>query len=196
MNNSSKKLSRLIKIALLGAIAALFMFVEVPLVPAFPWLKLDISELPVLIGAFAFGPISGAVIEGVKLVLHILLKGSSTGFVGELANFIVGISFVMPAAFIYHRNKSKKTAIIGMIVGSLSMEVFAALSNVYILLPAFGMSGQVDMAKYVVYGLIPFNGVKAILISVITFLVYKRISTAIFKVDTGFESKKKLNNEM
>ena len=193
--NTSKNLSKFVKIALLSAIAVVIMLFEIPLIPLFPWLKMDLSELPVLIGAFAFGPMSGVIIEGLKILLNLLMTGTSTGFVGELANFIIGVSFVVPAAMIYHRNKSKKSAIIGMIVGGLFMEVAGILANIYLLLPVFGMSGKIDMAQYVMVGLIPFNGLKAILVSAITMLVYKKLSVSIFKVDPGFDKSKELRKE-
>ena len=193
--NTSKNLSKFVKIALLSAIAVVIMLLEIPLIPLFPWLKMDLSELPVLIGAFAFGPMSGVIIEGLKILLNLLMTGTSTGFVGELANFIIGVSFVVPAAMIYHRNKSRKSAIIGMIVGGLFMEVAGILANIYLLLPVFGMSGKIDMAQYVMVGLIPFNGLKAILVSAITMLVYKKLSVSIFKVDPGFDKSKELRKE-
>ena len=193
--NTSKNLSKFVKIALLSAIAVVIMLFEIPLIPLFPWLKMDLSELPVLIGVFAFGPMSGVIIEGLKILLNLLMTGTSTGFVGELANFIIGVSFVVPAAMIYHRNKSRKSAIIGMIVGGLFMEVAGIFANIYLLLPVFGMSGKIDMAQYVMVGLIPFNGLKAILVSAITMLVYKKLSVSIFKVDPGFDKSKELRKE-
>ena len=197
MNQSNTKLSKMIKISLLGAIAVVLMFIEFPVLPAFPWLKMDLSELPVLMGAFAFGPVVGIVIEALKIVLHLLLKGTETGFVGELANFIVGVSLVVPASYIYNRNKSKKTAIIGMIVGTITMEVVAILANIYLLMPLFGMVYNAeDTLKYVAVGLLPFNGIKALMVSVVTFAVYKKVSVAIFKVDSGFSKKKELSKEI
>jgi len=197
MNQSNTKLSKMIKISLLGAIAVVLMFIEFPVLIAFPWLKMDLSELPVLMGAFAFGPVAGIVIEALKIVLHLLLKGTSTGFVGEIANFIVGISLIVPASYIYQRNKSKKTAIIGMIVGAITMEVVGIIANVYFLLPAFGMTLNAEQTiQYVTAGLLPFNGLKAILVSVVTFVVYKKVSVEIFKVDSGFSTNKKLSKEI
>ena len=132
-----------------------------------------------------------------KIVLHLLLKGTQTGFVGELANFIVGVSLIVPASYIYNRNKSKKTAIIGMIVGAITMEIVAIIANVYFLLPAFGMVFNAEQTlQYVTAGLLPFNGIKAILVSVVTFAVYKKVSVAIFKVDSGFGRKKELSKEI
>ena len=198
MTSSTKNLNKFIKIALLSAIAVILMFIEIPLIPLFPWLKMDLSELPVLMGAFAFGPVSGVVIEGMKILLHLFLKGTQTGFVGEVANFIVGIAFVLPASYIYHRKKSKKTAIIGMIVGGLVMEVAGIIANVYFLLPAFNMTmDSAQLMQYVTVGLLPFNGVKAILVSIITFIVYKKVSVHIFKVEPEFGGKnEQLRNEV
>lgn len=193
MTNESRNLNKFIKISLLGAIAIVFMLFEFPMIPLFPWLKVDISEVPVLMGAFAFGPMAGVLIELVKILLNLVFTGTVTGMVGEVANFIIGISFVLPASYIYHRNKSKKTAIIGMIVGTISVNIFAIFANAYLLLPAFGMnlSGS-DLMKYITVGLIPTNTVKAIVSSVLTYIVYKKVSVAIFNVDSEFGNKKEI----
>ena len=100
MNNTRRKLDRSIKIAVLGAIAFLLMFIELPVIPMFPWLKMDLSEVPVLMGAFAFGPLAGIAVEVLKLLLHLMIKGTSTGGVGELANLLVGAALILPASFI------------------------------------------------------------------------------------------------
>jgi len=193
MNNTSEKLNKLVKISLLGAIAAILMFIELPIIPGFSWLKLDFSELPVLMGAFAFGPIVGVVIEFIKIVVKFISTGTTDGWVGLFANFIIGVSFVVPAAFIYHRKKSKKSAIIGMVVGTLFMEVFAILANLFILLPAYKIPMEGAAAvNYVLYGLLPLNSVKAISVSILTYIIYKKVSVTIFKVDANFGSKKKI----
>ena len=187
MNNSSQNLSKGIKISLLGAMAFILMFFDFPLIPTFPWLKIDLSEVPVLLGAFAFGPISGIIIEGLKIVLYIIIKGTHTGFVGELANFIIGVSLVVPTALIYHRKKSKTSAIIGMIVGALVMELGGIIANIYLLIPAYGIT--IDIKEYVLYGLLPFNGVKALIVSILTFILYKKLSISLFKSEATFNKK-------
>ena len=191
--NNQKRLNKMIKISLLSAIAFILMYVEIPVIPAFPWLRMDLSDVPALMGAFAFGTLIGVIIELFKNILIILFKGTATGLVGELANFLVGISLVLPASIIYHRKKSKKTAIIGMILGFLSIEVVAILVNMYILLPAFGMhmAGK-ELINYIVFGLIPFNGVKSIIVSFTTFLLYKRLSITLFKVEPMLGEPKKV----
>ena len=190
--NSSKNLNKMVKISLLAAIAVVLMYFDFPIIPAFPWLKIDLSEVPALMGGFAYGPITGGIIVILKVILRFLLKGTGTAFVGEIANIIVGLALVVPAAYIYHRNKSKKTAIIGMFSGALVMQIAGILANIYILLPLYGMQMEgAALANYVFLGIVPFNAVKALMVSVITYLLYKKVSRVIFKVDSKFENTKK-----
>lgn len=190
--NSSKNLNKMIKISLLSAIAVVLMYFDFPIIPAFPWLKIDLSELPALMGGFAYGPVVGGIIVVLKVVLRFLIKGTETGFVGEAANIIVGLALVVPAACLYHKNKSKKTAIFGMIIGALVMQILGIISNVYFLLPAFGMNLEgAELMNYIFLGLIPFNGVKAVIVCIATYLLYKRVSRAIFNVDSNFGVRKK-----
>ncbi|MGL6185425.1 MAG: ECF transporter S component [Clostridium chrysemydis] len=191
----NKNLNKTIKISLLAAIAFILMFFELPLTP-FPWLKLDLSDVPALMGAFTFGPLTGILIEFLKVMMNLLLSGTSTGGIGELANFLIGASFIAPAAFIYFRNKSKKTAIIGMIVGGISINIVGILANAYLLLPAYGMhlSGS-ELINYIMVGLVPINTIKAVVVSVMTYILYKRVSVSIFKVEPNFGSYKKKNKD-
>ena len=190
--NTSTKLNKMIKVAVLVAISVVLMYFDFPIIPAFPWLMIDLSEIPALMGGFAYGPITGGVIVILKVLLRFFLKGTGTGFVGEVANIIIGLALVVPAAWIYHRNKSKKTAILGMIVGALVMQVAGVFANIYILLPLFNMHLEgAELMAYIFGGLVPFNGVKALLVSIGTYLLYKRVSVAIFKVDHNFGAKKK-----
>lgn len=191
MNNSNKNVNKMIKISLLVAIAVVLMYFDFPVIPLFPWLKIDLSEVPALMGGFAYGPVAGGAIVILKVLLRFLIKGTETGFIGELANIIVGLALVVPAAWIYNRNKSKKTAIIGMIIGGIVMELLGILANVYFLLPAYGMQmAPAELSQYVIVGLLPFNGLKALIVGIITYLLYKKVSVAIFKVDSKFNDSK------
>ena len=194
MNNTSEKLNKLVKISLLGAIAGILMFIEIPIIPVYEFLKLDFSEVPALMGAFAFGPIAGIIIEFIKQIVKIVSTGvGSGGIIGLIANFTIGVSFIVPAAIVYKRKKSKKSAIIGMVIGTLVMEVVAILANYFIFLPAYGMPMEsAEGMKYVVVGLLPLNSIKAISVSILTYIIYKKISVTIFKVDANFGSKKKI----
>lgn len=190
---NGKNLNKFIKISLLSAIAVMLMYFDfpIPFLP-FPWLKIDLSDIPALIGGFAFGPIAGVVIELLKNLLILIVKGTGTYFVGEMANFIIGASLVFPAAWIYHKNKSKKTAFLGMLVGSLAMQVIGIIANVYFLLPAYGMPmTPAESLNYITVGLVPFNGVKSIMVCGITYVVYKKVANIIFDVDSNFDSVKK-----
>lgn len=184
--------NKMIKISLLVAISVVLMYFDFPILPPFPWLKIDLSEIPALMGGFAYGPIAGGVIVILKVLLRLLIKGSATGFSGELANIVVGLALVVPAAYIYHRNKSKKTAILGMVIGALVMQVAAIFANIYVFLPLFNMHLEgAALVNYVVVGIIPFNAIKAFMVSIGTYVLYKRVSLAIFKVDSKFANNKK-----
>ena len=193
-NQQNRNLNKLVKIALLSAIAVVLMYFDfvIPFIP-FAWLKIDLSDVPALMGAFAFGPMAGLVLELLKNLLILVVKGSETMVVGQLANFIVGCALVVPAAWVYHTNKSKKTAILGMILGTICIEIVGILANIYILLPAFGMGNMPkdELIKYVTIGLLPLNGLKAVLVSVITYILYKRVSVSIFQVDSNFNKVEK-----
>ncbi|NFA42697.1 ECF transporter S component [Clostridium botulinum] len=188
----NKNTNKTIKISLLSALALILMYFEFPVIPIFPWLKIDLSDVPALLGAFGFGPLAGVTIELIKNILILLVKGSQTGFVGELANFLIGVSLVLPAGIIYKRNKSKKSAILGMILGGIFIEIVGVIANVYMLLPAYGMKmSSGELLKYVTVGLLPFNGIKAIIVSMLTYILYKKVSVSIFKAEPNFGSAEK-----
>lgn len=185
-------------VAMFSAVAALLMFIEIPLFFAPSFYKIDLSEIPVLICAFYLGPVAGVVTELVKVLLKLLLKGTTTAFVGDFANFVVGCSLVLPTSIIYHAKKSRKTAVIGMVVGTLIMTVFGSLFNGVYLLPKFSqlfgmpmdaiisMGTQINGAIHsvstlVLFAVVPFNILKGILVSLITLLLYKRVEKLLFR---------------
>ena len=188
----------LAKMAILGALAFILMLIEFPLPIAPFFYKMDVSEVAALLGGFALGPLAAVVIEGIKILLNILFTGSTTAYVGELASFITGCAFAVPAAIIYKRNKSKKSALIGMCIGTLCLVVVGALLNAYVLLPlfsslyhmpmdeliAFGtaiFSSVKDIRTFVVFCVCPFNFIKGVLVSLITYILYKRVSPILHK---------------
>ncbi|MBC2582235.1 ECF transporter S component [Clostridium sp. DJ247] len=188
-----EKLNRLVKVSLLGVIGFILMFLEIatPLFP--PFLKFDISDLPALIGAFALGPAAGVAIELLKNILHGIFKGTESFFVGELANFIVGSALVFTAGYIYNKNKTKKTAVASLLIGTLVMTVVASVFNYFVLLPLYekvlhfpisaivAMGTKVnssikDLNTFIVLSIAPFNLIKGIILSVLTAALYKSIS--------------------
>ena len=185
------------KIAMIGlfsAIAVILHMFDFPipfLAPVF--YKLDFSEIPALIGAFAFGPVAGVMIECCKILLKLVIKGTSTAFVGDLANFVIGCSLVLPASIIYMFKKTKRTAVISCVVGSVFMTVFGTAFNGIYLLPAFSalygmpmeailsmgteINGRINsVATFVCYAVTPINIIKSVAASVVTLAVYKPLS--------------------
>ena len=197
MKTKTLNTNRFIKLSLLSAIAVILMYIDFPVIPIFPWLKIDLSDVPALMGAFAFGPLAGVIIELMKNLLILIVKGTGTGFVGELANFLVGVALVWPAALVYKKDKTKKTAILGMVLGVLCIEVVGILANVYLLLPAYGMAmSKAELMQYVTVGLIPFNGIKSILVCGITYALYKKVSVSIFKVEPMLDKPKQMKENL
>lgn len=179
---------------MLGALACVLHVMDFPLVFLAPeFYKLDFSELPVMIGGFFLGPVGAVIIELVKILLKLVLKGTSTAFVGDLANFVVGCAMVVPASAIYHLKKTKKCAIVSLVTGTLVMSVFGTAFNAVYLLPAFsslyglpletivGMGTAINkninsVTTLVLFSVLPLNLIKGASVSVLTMLVYKRTS--------------------
>ena len=125
------------QIGVLGAIAMVLMLFDIPLPFAPTFYKIDFSEVPVLIGAFTMGPVAGALIELVKILLNLLIRGTSTAGVGDLGNFLIGCAMCIPASLIYQKLHSRKGAIIGMVTGTVFMTIVGCFINAYLLLPAY-----------------------------------------------------------
>lgn len=183
---------RVAYVGIFAAIAAVLMYFEFPLPFAPGFYELDFSEIPVLICSFSMGPVAGVVCEFLKVVLKLFLKGTSTAFVGDLANFVVGCSFILPASVVYFAQKTKTGAIIGMGVGTAAMTVFGSLFNAVYLIPTFsvlfgrpldaivGMGTAINPAivsvnTLVLFAVVPFNLLKGAVDSIITFFLYKHI---------------------
>lgn len=186
MKNVSRTTNLMVKVSFLSAIAAIFMYFDFSILPAFDWLKIDLSDIPALIGAFAYGPTAGVTIEGFKIFLRFLLKGTQTGGIGELANFIIGAAFVVPAGFIYAMKKTRKNAIVGMTAATLSMAIVGIIANYFILIPLYknflpALKESSYVVKYMIYGVLPFNIIKGVLDSVITLLIYKKVAVLILR---------------
>lgn len=187
----NNNLNAIVKIAVLSALAYCLMLLDfsIPIFPSF--LKFDFSEIPVIIASFSMGPIAGICVELVKNLLHLPI--SSTMFAGELANFIIGSSYALVAGLYYKHHKTKKGALTSVILGSLTAVVFSCIANYAITLPAyhmfFGMSTEAIVAMsqkaipliqnkltLILYGFLPFNLLKNIVVSTVTMFIYKPIS--------------------
>lgn len=200
MNRKEGRLSvrEISTIGMLGAIATVLMLFEIPLPFAPSFYEIDLSEVPVLIGTFALGPVAGALIELVKILLNFIINGTQTAGVGEIANYLIGCAMCIPAGMIYQKMKNKKGAWIGLVTGTLVMTVFGCFINAYVLLPTYAkafripIDGLVGMGTaingnitnlftFVLFAVVPFNLLKGILVSIVVLLIYKKISPIIKK---------------
>ncbi len=189
-------------VAVFSALAGALMFLEIPLFFAPSFYKLDLSEIPVLICTFFLGPVAGVVSEFLKVLIKLLFKGTTTAFVGDFANFAVGCSMVLPASIVYHIRKTRSTAILGMATGTVCLTVFGSLFNAVYLLPRFaalfgmpmdaiiGMGTAVNahitsVSTLVLFAVVPFNLLKGIVVSLITFLLYKRVEKLLIRERSG-----------
>ena len=181
------------QIGMLSAIATVLMLFEIPLPFAAAFYQIDFSVVPVLVGCFVMGPLAGAVIELVKILLNLVINGTITAGVGEAANFLIGCALCVPAGLIYKKKRTRSSAIIGLTAGTIFMTAIGCVLNAFILLPAyaaaFGMpiDALVDMGSainasitglttFVMFAVAPFNLLKGVLVSLIVLLIYKKIS--------------------
>lgn len=184
---------RVTVVGMCAAIATVLYMIDFP-VPfiAPPFYKLDFSEVPVMFCGFFLGPSAGIICMALKVLLKLLLKGTTTAFVGDLANFVVGCAFVLPAVILYHTKKSKKTAILGMVTGTVVMAVFGTAFNAVYLIPKFSELFHLPLEQIISMGALihgsidsvyslaalcvaPLNIVKGVMISVLTLLLYKHV---------------------
>lgn len=200
---SRRRISSARRVSIVGicaAIAAVLHILDFPLLFLAPeFYKLDFSELPVLLCGFYLGPSASVACEGVKILLKLLLKGTSTAFVGDFANFVVGCSFVLPAVIMYHVRKTRTFAYLGLAVGTLCLTVFGSAFNALYLLPKFSQlfglpmeviismgsaihSSVSNVTTFVLLCVAPLNLLKGISVSVLTLLLYKRVEKILFHI--------------
>ena len=192
---------RLCIIAVCSAIAAVLHMLDFPLLFLAPeFYKLDFSELPVMLCGFYLGPSAAVACEAVKILLKLLLKGTSTAFVGDFANFVVGCSLVLPAAAIYHIKRRRSSALCGLVSGTVILTVFGSAFNAVYLLPKFSQlfglpldsiiamgtavnAGIHSVSTFVLLAVAPLNLIKGLAISLLTLLIYKRIARPLFGIN-------------
>lgn len=190
---------RITIIAMCSALAVILHIFDFPLPFLAPdFYKLDFSELPVLLCSFYLGPVSGVVCEAVKILLKLCIKPTTTAFVGDFANFFVGCSLVLPASICYHVKKTKGTALLGLGLGTVIMTVFGSLFNAVYLLPKFSalfglpmetivamgaaINGSIhSVSTLVLFSVAPLNLLKAVVVSLLTLLLYKRVEKPLFE---------------
>lgn len=193
MNNKKFGISEITKISILSAISVLLMLIKLPLPFAPSFMEVDIAELPALIGGFAMGPVAGFLIVCIKLLLNLVITGTKTFYVGELSNLIVSSTFVLTTSIIYQKHKNKKAALLGLFIGSIAMSIIATVSNYFVIFPLYAKILKLDLNAFVgmvskinplvknyftlmIFSVLPFNLVKTFVTSIVTSILYKKIS--------------------
>lgn len=183
MQRTANRTATLTFSALMTALAIILSyFPEIPLAFFAPWLKLDFSFTPLLLLGFSVGPVMMSLALVVTNLVHII--GGTTGGVGELANIIIGLAFLLPPALIYHHRKTRRNALLGMLLGTALTMFAGVIANRFLLLPTFfgaGFEGALQgmgmtLNSYLFGAIAPFNLIKGLVNSGITFVLYKRLS--------------------
>ena len=188
----------MVLIALFGAISMVLMLFDFPLPFAPAFIKFDFSDLPAILGTFMMGPVEGTLIVVIKILLKLLVKGTSTAFVGDLANLVYGICYILPAALVYKYKKGKLGAALSLIAGTIVVSIVCVFTNAYVMFPLYselygmpmeaiiGMGTAINpritnIFTMMLFSILPFNLFKYGEVSEITFLVYKRLKGVLFK---------------
>lgn len=191
-NNRNKSVFYITRVSCLSAVAAIVMLLEFSL-PIFPgFYKLDFSTFPVIIGSFAMGPVAGVTIQLIKDLIHMFISNDSMG-IGQLADFVVSSSYIIPAGLIYKYVHTKKGAVLGCAAGTVTATITGALFNYYVLIPFYVLltpfsledivsmgtkvTGSIkDLKTLIIFATVPFNLLKFGVISLLTMLTYKKVS--------------------
>ena len=191
--SKSFSLDRMVKVGILAGISYLLMFIQLPIPIAPPFMKVDLADVPALIGGFAMGPLYGVLIQLIKNVLN--LSKTMTGGVGELSNFVVGSTFVLVSSLIYRDKKTRKNSILALVLGVIAMSAVATLSNAFVVFPIYGKVMNMDLEAFagmipgnslvnnyitlMIFSVAPFNIIKGAIESIVTQILYKRISPSL-----------------
>lgn len=193
------QLSRLTMAAMMGAVAFVLMYFSFSVPVLSPFAEFDASALPELIGGFILGPVGAVEIISVKLILKLLFKGSESMMTGEIQNFLLSVAYVLPAVFYYRSNRTRKGAIIGLVLGSVCSIAVAIFTNIYLIFPfyikLYGMDWDSivamctavnpwikDIPTLIAFSIVPFNVISRAVTSAITVLVYKKLSVPLKKM--------------
>ncbi|TCN23005.1 ECF transporter S component [Mesobacillus foraminis] len=178
----------LVSIGMLSSIAYVLMLLNFPL-PVFPnFLMVDFSDIPALVAALIFGPVAGILVEFIKNILDYFMTGSATGVpVGHIANFVAGILFVLPAYYIYNKMRSKKGMVFALVTATATMAILMSILNYYVIMPAYTIflnmpaMASPDLRQMIVTGILPFNLIKGLMITVVFMLLFTRMGSWINK---------------
>ncbi|MGL4696297.1 ECF transporter S component [Enterococcus larvae] len=183
MRNS--KVQKMVGVAMLAALGAALQFVGFPLLPAVPFLKVDFSDIPVMISMFLYGPLAGIVTAFIRSILHLVLTGPSPqNMVGDVASFLATTLFTLPMYYFFKRGSHKMiNKVSGIVTGILAMTIFMSVANYFVITPLYlslyGVTAQSflgrSMESYIAVGIVPFNLLKGVIISVVFMVFYAKI---------------------
>ncbi|WP_461213100.1 ECF transporter S component [Lacticaseibacillus sp. GG6-2] len=178
---SGSKVHRLVGIALLSAVGFILqMFLAFPILPMFPFLKLDLSDLTVLLGGLLYGPLGGVSVAFVRSLVHYVMTGGGVvNLIGDVASFIASVGFMLPVVAMMKSKNSFGRQVGGLLGGTVSLTVIMSLLNWVAIMPMYlaVMNFQLGMSttKYVLIGVVPFNLIKGVVVSVVFFVLAKAL---------------------
>lgn len=171
---------KLVVLSMMAAIAYLLMFFAFPVLPAVPFMKVDFSEIPILIGTYLFGPLAGVIIAFIRSLLHFITVGASIGeVIGNTASFLAALTYVFPTYWLSKKIQGPTGLIGGLALGTISMTVFMCVANYFVITPLYMWVLQFNLgmplAKYILVGVLPFNLIKGFLVSVVFAILHKKL---------------------
>ncbi|MFX4031490.1 ECF transporter S component [Enterococcus faecalis] len=182
MNN---KVQKMVSIAMLAAIGTVLQFVAFPIMPAFIFLKIDFSDIPILFGMFLYGPLAGVITAFVRSLLHLFLTGlAPQNMVGDFASFLASSIFTLPIFYFFGKKKNIRTnRIVGLVSGILALTIFMSIANYFVITPIYlqlyGVTTQqflgTSLASYVAIGIVPFNLIKGLLVSGVFLVLHAKL---------------------
>ncbi|MGO3733091.1 MAG: ECF transporter S component [Vagococcus sp.] len=174
------KTERMVVLALLSAFAYMLLLFDFPVLLTFSWLKLDFSDIPILIGTFIYGPVGGIVIAFIRSTLKFITSGGNLpSLIGNVTGFLASVVYMLPIYYMTKQESSNKNLVKGMIVGSTCLTLFMGIANYFVITPIYlyvlGMDFGIPISKMVLYGVIPFNIIKGAIVSVVFMVTYKKL---------------------
>lgn len=200
MNN---KVQKMVSIAMLAAIGTVLQFVAFPIMPAFSFLKIDFSDIPILLGMFLYGPLAGVITAFVRSLLHLFLTGlAPQNMVGDFASFLASSIFTLPIFYFFGKKKNIRTnRIVGLVSGILALTIFMSIANYFVITPIYlqlyGVTTQqflgTSLASYVAIGIVPFNLIKGLLVSGVFLVLHAEVIAMAIKKTTYYSEKNTVN---
>lgn len=196
MNN---KVQKMVSIAMLAAIGTVLQFVAFPIMPAFSFLKIDFSDIPILLGMFLYGPLAGVITAFVRSLLHLFLTGlAPQNMVGDFASFLASSIFTLPIFYFFGKKKNIRTnRIVGLVSGILALTIFMSIANYFVITPVYlqlyGVTTQqflgTSLASYVAIGIVPFNLIKGLLVSGVFLVLHAKLLPWLLKKQHTIQKK-------